>query len=123
MRNERQQRGDLGEDLAVRHLKKQGYRILEKNYRGKRGEIDIIANDRDTLVFIEVKTRGVNRFGPAKEAVTLSKKRRLSILALDYLKETRQHGKKARFDVVAINMGQGRTEIEIIRNAFDLVFP
>ena len=84
------------------------------------GEMDIIARERDTLVFIEVKTRTSTLFGPPQLAVNSSKQRQLSKVALNYLKEKRLEDVKARFDVVAILLGRTGEEIELIRDAFDL---
>jgi putative endonuclease len=115
--------GKKGEEVALRFLKKRGYRIIEKNYVCKLGEMDIIAKERDTLVFIEVKTRTSTAFGPPQLAVNLSKQRQLSKVALNYLKEKHLEDVKARFDVVAILLGQKGEEIELIRDAFDLQYP
>jgi putative endonuclease len=122
MLNRRQQYGEAGEALAARLLRRQGYRILETNYRTPIGEIDIIARERDTIVFVEVKARRSLHFGHPKTAVTAHKRRKLSMLALYYLKTTGQSGAKARFDVVAISAAPERPEVEIVRNAFDLVY-
>ena len=115
--------GKKGEEVALRFLKKRGYRIIEKNYVCKLGEMDIIAKEKDTLVFIEVKTRTSTAFGPPQLAVNLSKQRQLSKVALNYLKEKHLEDVKARFDVVAILLGQKGEEIELIRDAFDLNWP
>jgi len=122
MLNRRQQYGEAGEALAARLLRRQGYRILETNYRTPIGEIDIIARERDTIVFVEVKARRSLHFGHPKTAGTAHKQRKLSMLALYYLKTTGQSGAKARFDVVAISSAPERPEVEIVRNAFDLVY-
>ena len=99
-------------------LKKHGYKILEQNYRTKLGEIDIIA--KDTLVFVEVKARSSNRFGSPKWAVTPKKQRKISMVALLYIKSTKQSNVKARFDVVAISSANDNPSIEIsgVRLAF-----
>jgi putative endonuclease len=115
--------GKKGEELALRFLKKRGYRIIEKNYVCKLGEMDIIAKEKDTLVFIEVKTRTSTTFGPPQLAVNASKQRQLSKVALNYLKEKHLEDVKARFDVVAILLGQKGEEIELIKDAFDLCWP
>jgi putative endonuclease len=115
--------GKKGEELALRFLKKKGYQIIEKNYVCKMGEMDIIAKEKDTLVFVEVKTRTSTTFGPPQLAVNSSKQRQLSKVALNYLKEKRLGDVKARFDVVAILLGQKGEEIELIRDAFDLQYP
>jgi putative endonuclease len=115
--------GKKGEELALRFLKKKGYRLIEKNYVCKLGEMDIIAREKDTLVFIEVKTRTSTFFGPPQLAVTSSKQRHLSKVALYYLKEKRLEDVKARFDVVAILLRPKGEEIELIRDAFELCWP
>jgi putative endonuclease len=122
MRNKPQQFGQRAEAMAVRYLKKCGYKILERNYRNRNGEIDIIAREGETLVFVEVKARSSERFGSAKAAVTAHKQRQVSKVALGYLKMTAQSGVKARFDVVTVNRREGRHAIHLIRNAFGLAY-
>ena len=114
--------GTRGESLAVKALKKKGYKILEKNYRSKLGEIDVIARDGGVLAFVEVKARRTDRFGDPKLAVTPQKQRKISMVALEYLKKTGQIEKEARFDVVAIRLLPGQPDIEIIKNAFELAY-
>lgn len=109
--------GRIGEELACEEIKKRGYRILERNYRSKLGEIDLIAMDNDVLVFIEIKTR-TSSIDYAKEAVNKRKMQRLSRLALSYMKKKRYDNVRARFDVVAICMQDGRPQIDLIRDAF-----
>jgi len=106
----------------VKFLKKNGYKIIERNYRCKLGEIDIIAQDNRVLAFIEVKARRTDDFGGPKWAVTPRKQRKISMVALNYLKETEQMGKNARFDVVAIRMLPEAPDVEIIKNAFELAY-
>jgi len=122
MLNRRQQYGEAGEALAARMLQRRGYKIVETNYRTKLGEIDIIARDGDTIVFVEVKARQTGRFGAPKWAVTPRKQRKISMVALYYLKTTGQSQAKARFDVVSIRSALQNPELEIIRNAFDLLY-
>jgi putative endonuclease len=122
MSDNRQQFGKTGEAIAVRFLRQRGYRILEQNYRTVLGEIDIIAKDRDTLVFVEVKARKSIRFGNPKAAVTVRKQRKLSMVALHYLKSTAQSRVKARFDVVAIRSADAVPKIELVKNAFELAY-
>jgi putative endonuclease len=105
--------------LAAIYLKRQGYHILEQNYRTRMGEIDIIARDNETLAFVEVKSRSSAAFGNPKYAVTLQKQRKISQVALYYLKSTHQSYTRARFDVVAIFSESGRNTIELIKNAFE----
>ncbi len=112
--------GKKGEEIALRFLKKNGYRILQKNYVCKMGEVDIIAREKDTFAFIEVKTRRSTTFGPPQLAVDQRKQGQLSRVALYFLKEKRLEEVKARFDVVAILLGPKGEEIELIKDAFDL---
>ena len=117
---EKKELGRKGEDLALQFLKKKGYRIIEKNYVCKMGEMDIIAKEKDILAFIEVKTRTSTTFGPPQLAVNPKKQSQMSKVALHFLKEKKLEDAKARFDVVAILLGQKGAEIELIRDAFDL---
>lgn len=120
MLNSPQRFGKKAEDLAARYLKRRGYKIIARNYRTKAGEIDIIAREGRSLVFIEVKGRQSMRYGSAKAAVTPRKQRQVARVALWYLKETDQLDVKARFDVVAVTQKDGEARIEIVRNAFQL---
>ncbi len=104
----------------MRFLKKKGYRILERNYVCKLGEIDIVAKEKDTFAFIEVKTRTSTLFGPPELSVTPFKQMQISKAALCFLKEKKLEEVKARFDVVSILLIPGGEEIELIRDAFDL---
>lgn len=110
--------GERGEKLACRYLKKQGYRLLEKNYRAGRHEIDLIMEDKkqDCLVFVEVKARSETGFGLPREAVGIEKQRFLRLAATQYLQENRLFDRNARFDVVEVYLMQNR--IEHIVNAF-----
>ena len=110
--------GKEGEHLAKEFLKTQGYKIVTTNYQNKLGEIDIIAWEGNTLVFIEVKTRRSNYFGLAKEAIDWRKQRQMVKVAMCYLKKLNKEDLKARFDVVAIDLE--KKQIELIRNAFCL---
>lgn len=119
-RREKKELGKKGEELAMRFLKKKGYRILQRNYVCKLGEMDIIAKEKDTLAFIEVKTRTSTTFGPPQLAVNPAKQMQLSKVALNFLKEKRLEDLKARFDVIAILIGSKGEEIELIKDAFEL---
>ena len=112
--------GRSGEAAAAKLLKKNGYKILNKNYRTKLGEIDIIAKDRDTVCFIEVKTRSNDSFGLPQESVSRLKQRQIAKAALSFLKEKNLFDKKARFDVVSVIYEGDRPRIELIKNAFEL---
>lgn len=111
--------GNEGEALAVEHLKEKGYKIIEKNYKTPIGEIDIIAEDKNTIVFVEVKTRSSDFFGCPFEAVGSKKQQKLKNLALFYLK---QKGRESavRFDVLSIYFRDGKKEIEHIKDAFEV---
>ena len=122
MPNKPQQFGRKAETMAARYLKKQGYKIIERNYRTRSGEIDIIAREGETLVFVEVKARASDRFGSAKAAVTPHKQRQVAKVALGYLKMTDQSHVKARFDVVTVTRREDRHELHLIRNAFGLTY-
>jgi len=122
MLNRQQQFGKRSERLAAEYLKLKGYRILETNYRSHAGEIDIIAREKKTIVFVEVKARSSRRFGSPKGAVTPAKQRKISMAALEYLKRTDQAGASARFDVVAIDTVAGTPAIEVVKNAFALAY-
>jgi putative endonuclease len=118
MKDPRRQLGDHGEDLAAAALKKQGYKILERNYVTPLGEIDLIARQGKTVVVVEVKTRKSSRFGSPQEAVSATKQQRLRRLADYYLKAKRLAGVQVRFDVVAITLAGDEPQVEIIPDAF-----
>jgi len=120
MPTEKKELGKKGEQLALRYLKKSGYRIIQTNYVCKLGEMDIVAQENDTLAFIEVKTRTSTTFGPPQLAVNSAKQMQLSKVALNFLKEKKLEDLKARFDVVAILLGPRGEEIELIKDAFEL---
>jgi len=119
---ERQQLGLIGEELAARELAARGYAILERRYRTEYGEIDIVAEHGDTLVFVEVRARATGEFGRAAESVTDAKKRRVTAMAVDYLARRRITNRPCRFDVVAIdNALSDAPEIAVYQSAFDAV--
>jgi putative endonuclease len=112
--------GKRGEEIAIRHLQKLGYRIMERNYRCPLGEIDIVARDKDTIVFVEVKSRKTEEFGDPELAVGKAKQKKMSLLSLYYLTQKHYPPVDARFDVVAVKMLPDRTEVRLICNAFEL---
>ncbi len=122
MTKERIELGKLGEDLAYKKIKGLGYKNIIRNYRCGLGEIDLIAKDGDTLVFIETKTRKGRSTGYAKEAVNGRKKRQLSKVALAYMKANNCYGMRARFDVIAVSIEGNNTRIELVKNAFELAY-
>ncbi len=111
--------GALGEKRAREFLKKRGYRIVETNFRCREGEIDIIARDKDYLVFVEVRTRTGSQFGTPEESITFAKREKLTSVALAYLQTHKNLPSLWRFDVVAIEVGSDgqTTRIEVIQNA------
>jgi putative endonuclease len=94
--------GASGEDRAVDHLVRAGYRIVERNYRCKLGELDVIARDGGVLVFVEVRSRRSKDFGSALEAVSGHKRKQVTRVAMNYIAYRRPRFVDARFDVVAI---------------------
>ena len=108
--------GIEGENIAVDYLKKQGYAILERNYDTKVGEIDIIAQDEDTIVFVEVKARDNTKFGQPIESITPQKVRRIIRAAQWYLTAKRKYNCPCRFDVIEIL----RDEVSHVKNAFTM---
>lgn len=99
--------GPSGETFAVKLLEKNGYKIVTKNFRSRFGEIDIIATDHDTLVFVEVKARNSFRFGVPEEAVTISKLRKIQKTGEYFSMLHPDLPKKLRIDVVALSMENG----------------
>lgn len=117
--------GSLGEEIAANFLTARGYRILERNFRCKGGEVDIIARDPAdrSLAFIEVKARRGLTYGVPQLAVTPFKQRQISKAALTWLSKNRLHDTNARFDVIAILLHTDAAHsIEHIRNAFELAY-
>ena len=112
--------GKIGEDKAALLLTDNGYKILARNYRTKLGEVDIIAEDKDTICFIEVKARKDCRFGFPQEAISKAKQRQLTKSALMFLKEKNLLHKNARFDIVSIIYSQDTSKLDLIKNAFEL---
>ncbi|MDO8885368.1 YraN family protein [Candidatus Oleimmundimicrobium sp.] len=110
--------GNKGEKLACRYLKRKGYNILQCNYRCKIGEIDIIAQKNEYLIFIEVKTRSSREFGEPFEAVTIYKQERLRRLAESYIVNNQDDKLNYRFDVISILFEDKKPAIEHIENAF-----
>ena len=115
----RQEVGKLGEKLAQKFLKRKGYRILETGFRCREGEIDIIAQQKDYLVFIEVRTKSSLRFGTPEESITQKKKEKLITSASTYISTHQNIPSLWRIDVVAIEIDQkGKPKrIELIENA------
>jgi len=111
--------GKIGEDLACRELERLGYAILARRYRRRGGELDIIARDGQTLVFVEVKAREGREYGEGVEAVTWLKRRRITRLALDYMARNGLADCPCRFDVVSILVNGSGPTIDVFQSAFD----
>jgi len=117
--------GKLGEEIAANFLAARGYRILERNYRCRGGEVDIVARDpKDkSVVFVEVKARRDLSYGVPQLAVNVFKQRQISKAALNWVAQNRQHDQNARFDVIAILLDdRGLHKVEHIVNAFELAY-
>jgi putative endonuclease len=119
MPDPRQILGAKGERIAEQFLRRQRYVILQRNYRCRAGEIDLVALDQDAVVFIEVKTRVVPGFGTPFEAVHPRKQRQIIRAAQRYLTDNRLHDRNARFDVVGVWWEDGEPRCELVKNAFD----
>ncbi len=116
----KQESGKLGEQLACSELKKKGYRIIETNYRCRQGEIDIVAHQKNSLVFIEVRTRTGNAYGSPEESITALKKQHLISTAMEYLNSHHGLPENWRIDFVAVELDpltNKATRIEIIEDA------
>ena len=109
-----------GENLAKKFLKKNGYKILKRNYVSKNGEIDIVAYDRGTIAFVEVKTRQSESFGPPELAITNKKRSKIIRTALNYIITNKIEEMDYRFDVVSIlfKKDSNNPNIELLKNAF-----
>ena len=113
----RKQTGRQGEDIAARYLLGQGCRIITRNWVCPTGELDIIAQEDDILVFVEVRTRRGSRFGTAEESITPAKQARLIELARIYLQDIPQPHPPWRIDVIAVQLGQGLPQLNHLKNA------
>jgi|SRR5207302_7675145 len=116
----RQRLGRVGEEAAVAALRSRGYRILERNVRLRRGEVDVIAEEHGDLVFVEVKARRSEAYGTPAEAVNLRKQRALAALAVAYCSRRGLGERTCRFDVVEVRLDRGGRPIhlDVLRDAF-----
>jgi len=110
--------GRRGERAAEKHLRRNGYRIVARNFRAAGAEIDLVTMDGDTLVFVEVKTRRSRTAGAPEEAVDERKQKRMRRAAEAFAKRYRADETEMRFDIVAVDASGKRLEIELLRNAF-----
>ena len=121
MADERGTFGKRGEDVACAELERRGYVILERRFRTRRGELDIIARDGNVIVFVEVKARASGDFGTPLEAVGWRKRRRMCGIAAAYLVEKKLGDPPCRFDVVSVIEQPGaQPAVELISGAFDV---
>ena len=121
MSSERISLGQQGEQLAAALLRKEGYRILECNYRGRLGEIDLIAEEEGCLVFVEVKTRRNLACGHPLESIDRRKQRQLIKVAREYLAEKGEEERFCRFDAVSVLQCTGQPpRVELVKDAFEL---
>ncbi len=118
MSSERITLGKQGEEIALKYLRKKGYKILERNYRSYLGEIDIIAFHKGATAFVEVKTRGSTSFGLPQESVDERKQRRMARVALNYIRHKGLPEGKFRFDVVGIDFSKNKPDVTLIQDAF-----
>jgi len=114
----RQSLGKMGEDLACAELARRGYAILERRYRTRYGEIDIVARSGASLVFVEVKAREGNEFGGGEAAVTVCKQQRIVRMAIDFLARRGLQDQPCRFDVVTVAFEGSDPRIEVSPHAF-----
>ena len=113
--------GPRGEALAWDFLRKQGYSILEKNYRTRSGEVDVIARKKEWIVFIEIKTRRDHQFGRPEESVDWRKRRKLTLVAQAYLQTKKLENRPSRFDVLSITWnGTDQPHFDLLEDAFTL---
>ncbi len=116
--NRQQRVGRAGEDQAARYLEQQGCTILARNFRTRHGEIDLIAQDRGVLLFVEIKTCSSDAFGRPESWVTPRKQRRIAGAALAWIHQHHCENQDCRFDVIAIDLRQGEGGLQHLRNAF-----
>jgi len=112
--------GARGEEIAADFLKKNKYKILCRNYRCAFGEIDIIAQHKKTLSFVEVKTRSTSLYGTPQESVRKKKQDTMCRVAMEFIQRYNLEDRDARFDVVAIRLSPDGYRVDLIKNAFDL---
>jgi putative endonuclease len=112
--------GDLGEDAAARHLESKGLRVLDRNWRFRQWELDLVCRDRDTIVFVEVKTRRAGSMASPADGLTPKKRTRLVKAASHYLTSKQLWDEPCRFDLAAVTDHGTSMDVEHIENAFDL---
>lgn len=115
----RQRTGRYGEDLVCRHLKKNRYKILERNFRTRFGEIDIIAAKKGHTAFVEVKTRNTDSFGTPAESVGKRKQKSIILAAQQYIAQSKNADSDFSFDVAEVILIEGKATVRYIENAFE----
>jgi putative endonuclease len=116
--NLRQTLGRYGEERAAIYLSDRGYEILERNWRSRNGEIDLITRDRGLIVFVEVKTRNGSAYGHPFEAITAEKVSRMRRLAAEWCSAKQVSGRKVRLDAISVLISGGRVSIEHLKQVF-----
>jgi putative endonuclease len=120
MENNRE-KGNLGEDIAVDYLLNKGFEIVKRNFHyGKIGEIDIVAKDKNCMVFVEVKARNSFKYGTGLDAITPSKQRQMVVVAKGYIQINKVQNIDLRFDVISIDMSAKPPQVIHIENAIVL---
>jgi putative endonuclease len=114
------EKGREGERLAVRFLRREGFRILDRNYRNRLGEIDIVAEDKGVLVFVEVRTLKASAGHAPEETIQWKKQQRISRTALAYIQYKRLEDRPARFDVVSVTLDGTEATLRHIPDAFEM---
>lgn len=113
--------GKRGENLAVSYLKRQRYKIIEKNYKTKYGEIDIVGNDKGCISFIEVRSQNTQKFGLPEYSISRRKQTQIAKMALSYIKRYNLEDRVSRFDVVCVeDVSSSSPKMRLIKNAFEL---
>ncbi|MFQ3548926.1 MAG: YraN family protein [Armatimonadota bacterium] len=113
--------GLSAEILASSYLAEIGYKIIDSNYHSRYGEIDIIANENENLVFVEVRCRRTNTYGSPIESITNKKKNNIILTAQDYIEKKQLYDMPCRFDVVEVTSNEGKLSIkEVVKDAFTL---
>ncbi len=121
MTTERQRLGKRGEELATHRLEARGYCVVARNYRTKSGEIDLIAEEGGSLVFVEVRTRTGTSFGSPEESITPKKRATMIAAAEEYMQENGAEGREWRIDLVAVQFGpQGKLRLDVLQHAVEL---
>ncbi len=118
MKKSKRKIGSDGEEVAVKYLRQNGYEILEQNFYYQHGEIDIVAKEKDILVFVEVKSRRSTKFGEPEESVTPKKQELLRRTAEGYVLEKNLHNIECRFDVVSVVLKDGKAVCKLLRDCF-----